>query len=194
MYRLVELAYESDSSARFEASVRPFPNTSARHWRVSTVGGTRPVWTPNGGELLFSAPDGALMRVAVEATATMWAEAPGAGEIGRRNRMWSIETRWFDVAVFMSLYTACSILFGHFEQHKPAWRRLLKAAIFLGVLLGLAQTAGRAWAYGVLALLLTAAASVHFWWLSKHGINGWTGEPRDKYLALVEGIRDRDRA
>ena len=29
--------------------------------------------------------------------------------------MWTIETPWFDVAVFMSLFTVGSILFGHFE-------------------------------------------------------------------------------
>jgi hypothetical protein len=58
--------------------------------------------------------------------------------------MWNIDTRWFDVAVFMCLYTAVIILFGHFEQHKPAWRRLFKAAICLGVLFGLAQLCTRA--------------------------------------------------
>jgi len=98
--------------------------------------------------------------------------------------MWSIETPWFDVAVFMSLFATGSILFGHFEQHKPAWRRRLKPAIFLAVLILLAQTAGRLWAYGVLVLLLSGAGSFHLWWLSKHGINGWTGEPRDMYPEL----------
>ena len=105
--------------------------------------------------------------------------------------MWTLETRWFDVAVFMSLFTVGSILFGHFEQYKPAWRRLLKPAIFLSLLLVLTQTAGRAWAYGVLGLLLFSAGSFHFWWSRKHGISGWTGEPRDKYLALVKPVRDR---
>lgn len=25
---------------------------------------------------------------------------------------------------------------------------------------------------------------IHAWWLPKHGINGWTGEPKDRYYAL----------
>jgi hypothetical protein len=25
---------------------------------------------------------------------------------------------------------------------------------------------------------------IHMWWLPKHGINGWTGEPRAKYYQL----------
>ena len=66
------LAYESDVRGRFEISVRPFPNTSAGQWQVSTAGGTRPVWAPSGRELFFLGADGALMRVPVEATATMW--------------------------------------------------------------------------------------------------------------------------
>ena len=108
--------------------------------------------------------------------------------------MWTIDTPWFDVAVFMSLFATGSILFGHFEQHKPAWRRLLKPVIFLAVLIPLAQTVGRSWAYGVLALLFSAAGSYHFWWLSKHGINGWTGEPRDKFLELVGRLHNSDQA
>jgi hypothetical protein len=99
--------------------------------------------------------------------------------------MWTINTPWFDVAVFMSLFATGSILFGHLEQHKPAWRRLLKVAIFVAILISLLETVGRLWAYGVLALLFAAAGTYHFWWLSKHGINGWTGEPRDKFLELV---------
>jgi urea transporter len=99
--------------------------------------------------------------------------------------MWSLETRWFDVAVVMSIFAFGSILFGHFEAHRPKWRRVLKVLIFLGVTIALAETGGRAAAYGLLAIPALAAAYIHLVWLPKHGINGWTGEPREKYLALV---------
>ena len=66
--------------------------------------------------------------------------------------------------------------------------------MFLAILLALTQTAGRSWAYGVLVLLFFSGGVTHFWWLRKHGINGWTGEPRDKYLALVKRVRDRGQA
>jgi hypothetical protein len=26
--------------------------------------------------------------------------------------------------------------------------------------------------------------AIHMWWLPKHGINGWTGEPKEKYHEL----------
>ena len=99
--------------------------------------------------------------------------------------MWNLESRWFDVAVVMSVFAVGNILFGHFEQHRPVWRRLGKVAIVLAATLFIATTAGRAWAYGDLAIPLLAAVWIHTVWLPRHGINGWTAEPRDKYLELV---------
>ena len=99
--------------------------------------------------------------------------------------MWTIDTRWFDVAVVMSIFAIGSILFGRFEQHKSRGRRVLKVLLVVGVTLLVAETAGRAYAYGLLAIPAIGAAYVHLVWLPKHGINGWTGEPHDKYLALV---------
>lgn len=99
--------------------------------------------------------------------------------------MWSLDSRWFDVAVVMTIFAFGSILFGIFEQHKPRGRRVLKVVLVLGVTLVLAETVGRVAAYSVLALPLVGAVYAHVWWLPKHGINGWTGEPRERYLALV---------
>jgi serine/threonine-protein kinase len=64
------LAYDSNSSGRFEVYVRPFPDTAAGFCLVSTTGGTRPVWSHQGKELFFSALDGAIMGVAIETTGT----------------------------------------------------------------------------------------------------------------------------
>ena len=99
--------------------------------------------------------------------------------------MWDINTPWFDVAVVMSIFGFGTILFGHFEQHRPKWKRLLKVVIVTVVTVMLANTVGRVWAYGLLALPLIAAGYVHLIWLPKHGINGWTAEPYDKYLELM---------
>ena len=38
--------------------------------------------------------------------------------------MWTLDSRWFDVAAFSTLCAVLTVLFGRFEQHKPAWRRL----------------------------------------------------------------------
>ncbi len=66
------LAYESDSSGRFEIYVRPFPNVHAGQWLISTAGGTRPLWAPSGLELFYVGPDGSLMAVRVDARSGTW--------------------------------------------------------------------------------------------------------------------------
>jgi Tol biopolymer transport system component len=66
------LAYESNSSGRFEIYVRPFPNVGAGQWQVSNAGGVQPQWAPNGRELFYVAPDRALMAVPVEADGATW--------------------------------------------------------------------------------------------------------------------------
>lgn len=103
--------------------------------------------------------------------------------------MWNLDTPWFDVAVVMSIFAVGNILFGHFEQHRPKWKRLLKMMLFLAVVLGVAATGGRAWAYGLLAVPFVAVVYIHAVSLPRHGINGWTAEPYDKYLALMRKRR-----
>ena len=99
--------------------------------------------------------------------------------------MWNVDTRWFDVAVVMTIFAIGNVLFGRFEDHKPRARRVLKVVLVTAIIVGIAQTAGRVWAYGVMMVPLAVAAWVHLVWLPRHGINGWTAEPRDKYLELV---------
>ena len=89
--------------------------------------------------------------------------------------MWKTDTLWFDAAVVLDIFAVGNILFGHFEAHR----------LVLAVILTLSATLGREWAFGVLMLGLLGAAYIHLRWLPKHGVNGWTGEPRDRYLELV---------
>ena len=59
------LAYEANDSGRFEIYVRPFPDVNTGRSQVSTTGGTRPIWTQGGRELVYVSPTGALMAVGV---------------------------------------------------------------------------------------------------------------------------------
>jgi hypothetical protein len=72
------LAYESDRSGRFEIYVAPFPAASSGQWLISTAGGTRPLWAPNGAELFYVAPDGALMTARVNPRGGRWSSASPA--------------------------------------------------------------------------------------------------------------------
>ena len=69
------LAYESNESGPFDIYVRPFPDVNSRRWKVSTTGGTRPIWTRGGQELVYVSLTGALMGVEV-ARGPSWAASP----------------------------------------------------------------------------------------------------------------------
>jgi hypothetical protein len=105
--------------------------------------------------------------------------------------MWRSDTLWLETTIVMAIFAVGNIVFGHFEQHKPAWQRLAKVALVLAITLTLSATLGRVWGLGWLLVPLGAAAYVHLRWLPSRGINGLTGEPRDKYLELVTGGKRR---
>jgi Tol biopolymer transport system component len=67
------LAYEElDRDGQFEVYVRPFPNVNDGQWKISTAGGTRPVWARSGQELFYVAPDGGLMAVRTDPRGDKW--------------------------------------------------------------------------------------------------------------------------
>jgi hypothetical protein len=83
------------------------------------------------------------------------------------------------------------VLFGHFEEHKPKARRVLKVALVALITVVLSMYGLRWVAFTLLGLLALAAAYVHGVWLPKHGINGWTGEPKDRYYDLLKVPEER---
>ena len=72
------IAYESNASGQAEIYVQPFPNVDEGRWPISTGGGTQPLWAPDGHELLYRAPGGAVMAVPVQTEPTFTA---GNGEV-----------------------------------------------------------------------------------------------------------------
>jgi hypothetical protein len=92
---------------------------------------------------------------------------------------------WFEVAVVMAVFAFGNIFFGHFEERTPKWRRVLKIPLFVALVVGISAAFGRAWAMGFLAVIgMVPFIIIHLWWLPRHGINGWTGEPKDQYYRL----------
>jgi Tol biopolymer transport system component len=57
-------AYASDESGQFEVYVRPFPSAPGR-FQISKSGGRQPAWAPDGKELFFLSPDGAMMAMPI---------------------------------------------------------------------------------------------------------------------------------
>jgi Tol biopolymer transport system component len=60
------VAYQSDESGRDEIYVRSFPGGEGK-WQISRGGGSGPMWSKDGREILFDSEDGKLMAVEVEA-------------------------------------------------------------------------------------------------------------------------------
>jgi hypothetical protein len=101
-------------------------------------------------------------------------------------------TLWFEVAVMCGLFALGHILFGHFEERTPRWRKLAKFIILTGVFVLVSATAGREWFFALLGLAAVAVTVVHAWLLPvRYGINGWTAEPWEKYYALRGWTTDR---
>lgn len=91
---------------------------------------------------------------------------------------------WQEATVVFGLYAVGSIFFSHFETATPRWKKLLKLALFLGITAGLYSTVGRPWSFLWLLAPGLLVLYIHTVWLPRNGINGWTGEPREKYYAL----------
>jgi len=63
------VAYQSDESGKGEIYVRTFPDVNKGKWQVSSIGGSSPLWSPDGRELFYRSGD-ATMAVEVETEPT----------------------------------------------------------------------------------------------------------------------------
>jgi eukaryotic-like serine/threonine-protein kinase len=69
------VTYSSDQSGQLEVYVQEFPEARNK-WQVSTKGGTQPIWSSDGKEIFYRAPDARLMSVAVRAANAFEAGVP----------------------------------------------------------------------------------------------------------------------
>ena len=100
--------------------------------------------------------------------------------------MWRTDSVWFDLAVVFAIFAIGNIVFGHFEDHKPKVRRVLKVAV-VALATAILSSYGLRWvAFTALGLLALAALYVHAVWLPSHGVSGWTAEPRSRYYDLLK--------
>jgi hypothetical protein len=85
------------------------------------------------------------------------------------------------VAVFLVIG---NVLFRHFEPGMSLSRRIGKVLLILAVTAVISYYFGRTGVLVAFAIALVPLIYVHGIWLPRHGVNGWTGEPKDKYYAL----------
>jgi hypothetical protein len=89
-----------------------------------------------------------------------------------------------DVAAMAALLAIGNMMFWHFEPRKPLWRRLLKVFAALLVTAAVSYYFGRIGVVIAFGIAAMPVIYVHAIWLPRNGVNGWTGEPREKYHAL----------
>src|SRR5512145_2326026 len=96
--------------------------------------------------------------------------------------MWSTDTLWFEIAIVSIVFALGNMLFGHFEERTPKWRRVSKYFLFLAIIITLSVYFGKTVAMIVLGAFFLPILYIHGYYLpKKKGINGWTGEPKSKY-------------
>jgi eukaryotic-like serine/threonine-protein kinase len=86
------IAYDSDESGRYEIYLAPFP-AGGRKWQVSNAGGSQALWSKNGMELYYLAPDNTIMSATI-------ASASGAVKIGVPNALFRAHPRNFDYGIY----------------------------------------------------------------------------------------------
>lgn len=99
--------------------------------------------------------------------------------------MWTTHSLWFEISIVMSIFAVGNVLFGHFEEHKPKWKRVAKIAVTLLLVLSISSFFGRMWSFLFLGCMAFIPLVIHTWWLPKNGVHGWTGEPKERYYALI---------
>lgn len=89
-----------------------------------------------------------------------------------------------DVAIVAALLVLGNVAFYHFEPQMPLPRRLAKVLVALAATAVISHYFGRTGVIVGVAIATLPVIYVHAIWLPRHGVNGWTGEPREKYHAL----------
>ena len=88
-----------------------------------------------------------------------------------------------DLSVLLGLAVLGPAVFAAFELETPAWRKVLKWTLVIGVTLGLTRVLGH-WALLVPVLGGGAGVTGHILWCRRHGIDPIRATPRRKYYEL----------
>jgi len=91
--------------------------------------------------------------------------------------------------VFTIACLAYFLAFNNFEKHVSIQRRITKLFIVVGILAVIGILFGRYAFWGVITLMAIGQIYLHGWYFPKHGINGLTAEPYDKYLETIEKMK-----
>src|ERR1700756_503080 len=89
-----------------------------------------------------------------------------------------------DMAAVAVILNIGNVKLRHFDPHQPLWRRVAKALVAVAATGVISHYFGRTGVIIAIGIAAIPVIYVHANWLPRHGVNGWTGEPRKKYYAL----------
>ncbi len=95
-----------------------------------------------------------------------------------------------DVSLMAALLAAGNVIFWHFDPQQPLWRRVIKIVVALAITAAVSRYFGRIGVFIWFAIVALPVIYIHAIWLPLHGVNGLTGEPREKYEALRKRRRE----
>jgi hypothetical protein len=93
------------------------------------------------------------------------------------------------LSVLVIASAAYFLVFNNFEKHLPIQKRVSKLFIVVGVLAVIGTLFGRIAFWGVITLMTIGQVYLHGIYFPKHGINGLTAEPHDKYLEVIKKMK-----
>ena len=89
-----------------------------------------------------------------------------------------------DVTMMAAVLALGIVTFRRFEQRTPLWRRVLKVIVILAITAVISHYFGRTGVLIAFGIAVLPVIYIHAIWLPRHGVNGWTAEPRERYYAL----------
>jgi len=88
------------------------------------------------------------------------------------------------LALMALLLVVGNVVFWRFDPRQPLWRRILKVVVTLAITAAVSRYLGTVGVIVWFAIVILPIVYIHGIWLPRHGVNGWTAEPREKYYAL----------
>lgn len=88
-----------------------------------------------------------------------------------------------ELAVLLVLAVVGQSLFARFEIETPAWRKIVKWFVLVGLTLGIYRFAGH-WALLFPLAMAMTGTTFHFIWCRRNGIDPVTATPARKYYQL----------
>ncbi len=99
---------------------------------------------------------------------------------------------WTEAIIVLTIASiAYFLVFNNFEKHLIPQRRVTKLLIVVGTPTTIGILFGRATFWIVIALMTVGQVILHGWFFPKHGINGLTAEPYEKYLETIEKMKGK---